>query len=151
MPREQEIGDTSERVEVGASVELLAERHLRRHVGGGSRGEADGGDEELPLVRRGDRDLLDESEVEHFHEVVTEAQPADMDVRRLDVAMHETLGVCLLERLADLTHDVNRTIGRHRTMLPHERLEIHPVEQLHHKVQRVVFGHAEVVKLHGVG
>ncbi len=57
----------------------------------------------------------------------------------------------LLEGLADLSEDVNRSARRHRAVLPDEGLEIHPVEHLHHVVERLILGHPEVVDLDGVG
>ena len=43
---------------------------------------------------------LDQAEVEHLCEIVFEAHPADIDVRRLDVAVHQAARVGVGERMA---------------------------------------------------
>ena len=80
-----------------------------------------------------------------------QTDPADVDVGRLDVPVHQAGGVGLLQRLADLPQDVNHPLLRERALPPHQGLEVHPFQQLHHEVERTVLGLAEVVQLDGVG
>ena len=103
---------------------------------------------ECSRLASGDR--LDQAEVEHLDEVVAQPEPPDVDVRRLDVAVHQAARVRLLQRLAHLAQDVDHAARGHRAVPPHQRLEVHPVEQLHHEVERLVVGDAEVVELDGV-
>src|SRR2546423_12173422 len=99
---EEEIRNASQRVDVRASIHFLAKRHLRRHVSRGS---------ECHLTWNGYKGLIDgsvrhrlhQTEVEHFDKVVTEANASKVNVRGLDVAVDQSLGVSFLERVAHLS------------------------------------------------
>ena len=52
--------------------------------------------------------MLDETEVEHFHEVIVGTEAADHDVRGLDVAVDQTTSMRLSERVTDLAQQVHR-------------------------------------------
>ena len=62
-----------------------------------------------------------ETEVEHLHEVVLEAHPADVDIGRRDVAVDEPACVRFRERMTDLTEQEERALGGHRTEFANER------------------------------
>ncbi len=57
---------------------------------------------------------------------------ADLDVRGLEVAMHDAFLVRRLERLGDLARDGERLVGRERAMREPLR-ERRPFDQLHHQ------------------
>jgi hypothetical protein len=97
LPGEQVVSDAAHGVDVGARIDLLSQRDLRRHVGRRSRGQARRG---LHRVGTESGDRLHQPEVQHLHEVVAQADAADVDVRGLDVAMHEARCMRLLQRLA---------------------------------------------------
>src|ERR1700704_2045125 len=65
--------------------------------------------------------------------------------------MDQSIGVGFLERIAGLSEYVNYPARRQRASLAYQRLQIKSLKKLHHDVNRLVFGHAEVVDLHGMG
>ena len=81
---------------------------------------------------------------------VLEPHAARVDVGRLDVAVDETAGVRVRERVADLLEQVDRAVGRQRPELPHERVEVAPLEQFHRVVEHALPGRAEVEQPDGV-
>ena len=93
---------------------------------------------------------LDQPEVEHLGEVVLEAHPADIDVGRLDVAMHQAARVRIGQRVAHLAQQVEHAVRRQRTEFAHQRLEVAAGEQLHHVIERAVLRDAEVEDLNRV-
>ena len=95
-------------------------------------------------------DLFHETEIQHFHEVVSKAYASQVNVRRFDVAVHQSEAVRFVERIAHLTQNVNHPSAWQRTLLAHQSLEVHSLEKLHHQVERAILGHAEIVELHGV-
>src|SRR5678815_5701009 len=78
--------------------------------------------------------VLDEPEIEHFHEVIVRSEPADEDVRRLDVAVDQATAVRLAERVIDLPQQVDSPRRIHRSELPDQSLETQAFEQLHHVI-----------------
>ena len=58
------------------------------------------------------RGHLGETKVEHFHRAVG----SQLDVARFQIAMHDTLVVRGLERVADLPRDRQRFLERNRTL-----------------------------------
>ena len=79
---------------------------------------------------------LDEAEVEDLDEIERASVPADVDVRRLDVAVDQSGRVRLPERVADLPQEIHHAPGRQRPELPHEVRGVEALEQLHHVVER---------------
>ncbi len=57
----------------------------------------------------------------------------------------------LRERVADLAQQVDRALRGQRPEPLHQRLQVEPVQQLHHVVEGAVFGDPEVVQLDGMG
>ena len=92
----------------------------------------------------------DQPEVEHLDEIVGGPGPADDQVRRLDVAVHQAVAVGVLQRRAGLAQQVHDPLRRERPVLPDQRFEVEPVQQLHHVVQPAVLRDTEIVELHGV-
>ena len=68
LAREQVVGDASERVEVGASIDRVAQHHLGRHVAGRADDEPRLGRQRLLQAAIGDG--LHQAEVEDLDEVV---------------------------------------------------------------------------------
>ena len=100
LPSEQAVGDTAQRVDVGTPVHVgTTERDFRRHVAWCSQYGPFHGQHRAGLPRGG---VLDQAEVEHLHEVIVRTEPADQDVRGLDVAVDQTARVRLAERVTDL-------------------------------------------------
>src|SRR5437773_1158146 len=64
--------------------------------------------------------------------------------------MHQALGMRLREGCAHLLQHVHRAGGWYGAEPLHQRLEIDPVQQLHHEVERAVVSLPEVVQLDGV-
>ena len=58
--------------------------------------------------------------------------------------------VRLGQRVAHLPQQVDGPLGRQRAEPLDQRVQVEPVQQLHHVVERAVVGHAEVVELDGV-
>ncbi len=92
---EHVVADAAERVEVSASIDGVAHHHFRGHVAG--RADNEPGLSRQRLIQAAIGDRFHQAEVEDLDEVVYQAEPSDMDVRRLDVAMHETANVCLVQ------------------------------------------------------
>ena len=68
--------------------------------------------------------VLDQAEVQHLDEVVLEAEPAQVDVGGLDVAMDQPGVVRLRERVAGLPQEVHHPAGRQRAVAAHQGLEV---------------------------
>jgi len=143
------IGDAAGGVDVGAVVDLAAERLLRRDEGRGSLDDAPHRQRHDGVAAVSAR-RLDDAEVEDLDEIVVLAVAAEKDVRRLDVAMDQAARLGLRERVADLPQDVHHPFRRERSAAPDERLQVEPLEQLHHVVERAVAGDAEVEQVHRV-
>src|SRR5204862_3768142 len=96
FPRQQEIRDASERVDVGAGIDRLAECHLGRHIGWSANCH-------LPwygcqsILSASIGDFLDQPEVHHFDEIILPADAAQMNVCRLDVPMYKAVAVCFIQ------------------------------------------------------
>ena len=83
---QQVVRHTPERVQIGASIDVLAERHLRCHIGGRTHDHAlDCGQRLRAVNGRG----LDETKIEHLDVAVA----PDHDVFRLDVPMNDARGM----------------------------------------------------------
>ncbi len=72
------------------------------------------------------------------------------DVRRLDVAVHDTGVVREVERIAQLAHDVRRDVQLEAFLAVEEALQFLAADELHDQVGEVAFL-AEVVDLHDIG
>ena len=125
--------------DVRALVHGAAARLLGRHVGGRAEDQPRGGAgvrerRRLREVgRRGRpgvraRPRLRQAEVEHLHRAVRR----QLDVRRLQVAVHDAFLVRLLESLRHLLRDPARLVERDRAALE-SRGEVLPLHQLHHQ------------------
>ena len=112
-------------------------------------------DRVLPRVHRarvrGVADCPHNSEIQHLHEVVLLAVPAEEDVRGLDVAMNQAARLGLRQRVTDLAKQVDGPFGRSRPEAPKQRVGIEAVEQLHDVVEGAVGGDPEIEELHGMG
>ena len=118
----------AERVDVGARVDALAADLLRRD-------EAERSD---PAARAADptrRGLaLGQPEVGQVRVVLG----AEQDVRRLDVAMHEPVRMCGIQRAADLRDDLRRARRLERALGAHERPQVRPVDVAHDDEQHAL-------------
>jgi hypothetical protein len=113
MSREELVQHHAKGEHVAAPIERPAGRLLGRHVR-----ERAGGDalERIDGLGRGcidhRRGPVRNSEVEHFRQ----AMFGDHDVRRLDVAVHESIGVRRGQRVGHLSADVEDGVQRQRTL-----------------------------------
>ena len=91
------------------------------------------------------RDRLRETEVEHFHRAIV----ANLDVRRLEVAVHDALRVRGFERLRNLSRDRQRLVWRDRPGRDPIG-EGWPLDHLEHE-RRYMIGRLEAVDRRDVG
>src|SRR5712664_135121 len=125
MACEHFMEDGPERVDVGARVAAPPADLLRRDVVG----RTDGGREAVPgepasrLVER-------DAEVDDLHL----PRGRDQDVLWLQVAVHDSVAMHVLERLADLLSDGERAGAGQRVLLLHEIAQALALDQLHHRV-----------------
>ena len=90
---------------------------------------------------------LGDAEVEDLDEVRIVVAALEMDVRRLEIAVHDAERVRFLERLADLARDLRDRASTRTAPSALVALEqALAVEQLHHDEQRAVGGLAELVR-----
>ncbi len=129
----------AERELVGAEVDRLRPRLLRRHV---AHGAEDGARHRARVDRRRGRLVLREAsgagqlrdpEVEDLREAVG----GDHHVRGLQVAMHDPRGVRLREPLGELRREVEDPARRQRPLLE-DLAERAPEDELHREVRRPV-------------
>jgi hypothetical protein len=73
-----------------------------------------------------------------------------MNVRGLDVAVHKSRRVRVIERIADLSQNVNDASDGQRAVFSDERFEVHTFQIFHHQIERPFRCNAEVVELHRV-
>ena len=131
----------SKRKQVGAAVEFLAPGLLRRHIGDGAQGAARTGEVARGLVAVG-RDTWVAAVVELRQPKIQQLRLAvfgDEDIRRLDVAMDDALGMRRIERVGNLNSQVEQEVDRQRLAVD-AMLERLPLEKLHReKGAAVVF------------
>ena len=94
------VGEDTQRVEVGAAVNLgIARRLFRRHIGRGADGDPRGGE----LIRPGRfAHRLGHAEIHHQRVAAREH-----DVVGLDVSVHHPLRVGVRQRVADLAGNLD--------------------------------------------
>src|SRR2546428_1570321 len=119
------VEDGAEGVDVGARVAASTADLLRRDVvRRADRGrEAEPGDPPCRFVQR-------DAEIDDLHQ----PRRGDQDVLRLEVAMHDSVLVHVLQRLADLLRDGERASGGQRMLLLHELAQALALHQLHRHV-----------------
>ena len=147
-PGREPVGDATESVQVGAPIDLLAERDFGRHELRRSDGLI--GKREVRVVSRRTA-VCDETKIEHFDEIEAIAAAAHVDVRGLHVPMDQALGMRLVERLAHLGEQVDDAGRLERTEATHEPVTVQAVQQLHHVIESSVVGRSEIVQIDGVG
>jgi hypothetical protein len=116
----------AEGVEVGAAVELLAQRLFRRHVVDGAGDAALAGDVDAALADR-------EPEVDELDRGVALAVGVE-DIGGLEVAVDEAVLVGVVEGLADVDCDLDRLLEVFGPTL----LEARTLEELHDEVGHVL-------------
>ena len=129
FPRQHVVAEDADGVEITASVDVqLARRLLRRHVVRRAEGARRVGAHRIERTQKRDAEVC-----EHR----TASAALEEDVLRLEVAMHDTLAVGVVERERELVQDSPRFLGR-QPLLPAqslgERLTVHV---LHHDVDEV--------------
>jgi hypothetical protein len=70
--------------------------------------------------------------------------PRAEEVRRLEIAMHDAVGVRVVERLAYLQHTIDRVLYRQRAGLLERACEVLALEVLHHHEGRAVVERADI-------
>ena len=120
---------------------------LGRHVERRAERDAGGGQFNLAFFDA----RLGETEVEHLDKIRHAAALRQEHVGRLDVAMHQTDGVRLGERAADLPQDGNHPAFRLRAVLFHQPVEGQAVEIFHRVIENAFGRAAVIVEGDGVG
>jgi hypothetical protein len=92
---QQVVGDASKRIDVGPAVHLLAQCHLRRHIRRRSRRKT--GSRRHRILAGQASNRFDQPKVEHLHEVLAQPYAPHVNVRRLDVTMHQSTGVSFFQ------------------------------------------------------
>ena len=113
---------TSQGVDIGPAVNVVASESLRGHVV--QRSDRYPGDCQRCLPAA---DQPGYTEVDHINEVAQR----DQDVRRLDVAVDEVVSVRGIQGLGDLTDEDTCPLRRDRTVLVEQRADIGAVHQAH--------------------
>ena len=142
LPREQLVEHDAQREDVGARVQLAAERLLGRHVGDGADegAVAVGSSRPRALALPHRRRVL--REAEHLHAAAVRHH----HVRGLDVAVDDPPVVGLGQRLRDLPHEGNDLVGGERA--PARELGQRPARHvLHGDEARPALGTVDVVDL----
>ena len=136
-------------VEVGATVDRVAEDLLRRDV---ARGTDDGpGLGEAGVCQRGILHLLGDAEVHQLHQVSAVTQRAYQHVGRLEVAVHHVVLVHFLQGREDLPADLDDARERNGARAPQQLSQVLAVDQLEHQVQASVRELTQVEHRHHVG
>jgi hypothetical protein len=149
---EAAVGDDRQRPQVGAVIDSLgALRLLRAHV---ARRAEHGPGARVPGA--GQRDLrLGHAEVEHLDDLVVVVTD-DVDVLRLEVAVHQPRAMRLGQRARHLRDDARRLLRREAADPPQALPEVLTLEELHgdvrHALPDAVVEHGDHVRaLHGRG
>jgi hypothetical protein len=108
---QQPVGDTSQGVEIRAAVHELVHCDLRGCEGRRPSHEPRRGQSGVPRLAF----RAHETEVEHLDEVDVETHAAGLDVRRLDVPVHEPAGVRFGERATHLLQEMDDAFCRLRS------------------------------------
>ena len=146
---QEEIRHAAKGVHVGPAIDVSLpdddfRRHVRRRPGGGVVHRHERFEAADPLPH------LHETEIQHLDEVVLEPHPADVDVGRLDVAVHHAARVGVGQRMADLPQQEDGAVGRHRPELADQAFEVAPRQQFHHVIEGAIARRPEVEHLDGV-
>src|SRR2546423_5701946 len=131
--REHLIEHYAERPQVGTSIYVPAPDLLRRHIGHGS--EANTGFTATLIARFG------QSKVEDPHSAVRQQH----DVARLQVAVHDSGGVCGLQSLGDLSRDLQSLAQGNGTVTSQPRSERFPVVKRHRQEEPALFTRPDLV------
>ncbi len=142
MPGQKLVGHHAVGVEVTAGVHRLADDLLRGDVGGRP--------EYLTFFREGLQlglhHDLGQPEIEDLDPILTRRPLGHQDVRRLQIPVHHPRVVGCPEAVRHLGQDLQGAGQRQRPalVLVHQRLQIPPLEVLHHQVEPPVPGVPEV-------
>ena len=133
-PRQQFVGHAAQRIHVRCRDRRFAGGHLRAHVARGS--------QRLPLLRellvRWDFGAAGrDAEIDHDY---SPAVVLEQDVRRFDVTMHESPGVCRSERARHLRNDALNVWSGHLHVFRKRRLERATGDVLHHEIRGAARG-----------
>jgi hypothetical protein len=150
VARHQLVKDHRRRIQVGAAVQPLGARLLRRHVLGRAAHQALHGQHRRSIVLFLGQRCLRDAEVAHLDEVFFAAALDEHDVARLEIAVDDPLRVRLVQRVQDLRHDPCHAPQRQRKIVADHLREVAPREQLHRDVQRAVLVFTRVDDLDGV-
>ena len=144
LATEHLVEDAAERVDITATIQLLAAALLRAHVVWRAK--------DLPRARelRLGAGVLGDAEVEQLGVDVLPCGLLQEDVVWLEVAVDDVLCMRCFERGGDLLCDHQDLLERERVLLEPIR-ERHPLQKLHRQIEDVVLGLAEVEDGHAVG
>ena len=121
------VEHAAERVDVGAGVHRPALELLRREIGG----RADGGPRPLR------RSVVEPPRQPEVGEIDV-LRAVEQDVRRLDVAVHETARVRGVERCGDLRADGDRPGRLERALRSEQRAKVGAVHEPHREIDTAV-------------
>ena len=140
MPGEAVERDQTQRVDVGAAVELVSGELLWAHVLGRAHHEPG-----LGHLLRVARARLRDPEVHHLHQVRPVAVLRDHDVVGLQVAVHDPRIMRDLQRVARLVDDAPGPRRWQRAGLLDQARQRTPLDELHREVDHPVGRLAEIV------
>ena len=151
VAREHLVDQHTERVEIRALVDLCAGRLLRRHVAGRADDRARARQRRLAALLAGVLDKPGDAEVEHLDHVALTVPVDQHDVLRLEIPVHDALGVGSGESASDLRANPQEPWQRHRAARAQGVVQRLAVDQLHRDKEPALVGRAEVVEVDGVG
>ena len=143
--RDHFVSHHAERVDVAPAIELRPGKLLGAHVRGGSEYRTRLRQFLFARLISGVAALGD-PEVEHLHKIDLAGPLGEHHVLRLQIAVDDALLVCLVQRTANLLHDVIDPWSRHTPVVDDHIGKRLSVDELHRDVKITAGGLPEIIK-----